>query len=300
LAQGILARLVGLSLQRFMGTLTTPVAFVAEDAFSEAHVESLKAFIDECPYPPSPPDVLTEEYWVSVEAVKQPCNPVEEIIAHLLQRPDVAAVIGKVAGAEWSWHDYLDTDEPKVYHTDCNRRLVDDRTTITNPQWSSVVYLTDEGGATAIWRDNEFVVVQPRRGRYLLFQGDLAHGVLHAQDPKHKDRIVLSITWWCVSSDATGVRERPPATLLGQPWLADPEIGRKDVAEEEAFESADPRILKALVPVPISVAFSAHKEEWYAQRMPADLKVAHKAGAPPAHVAVRYINSEVADDWWRR
>jgi len=141
-------------------------AWVAEGTVDLLQVDTLKAFIEECPYPPAPPDVLTEEYWVSAEdAQSQPQNPVEELVGQLLQRSDLRDIMGKdVAGANWSWHDYLDTDDPKVYHTDCNRRLVNSETVETNPQWSSVVYLTDEGGSTAIWRGSEFVANFARCG----------------------------------------------------------------------------------------------------------------------------------------
>jgi len=258
-------------------------ALAAEDLASAAQVDDLKAFIEECPMPEVAPNILTEEYFVSVETVQQPCNPVEALIAELMRRPDVAATIGEVAGAEWSWHDYLDTDEPKVFHTDCNRRLVDFETIRTNPCWSSVVYLTDEGGSTVVWQGNEFVVCQPRRGRYFLFQGELPHGVLRAQEPLNKDRMVLSVTWWRNGDDATGSRHRPPGPLAS--------LGSLESPKEKA------NMLTAIVPTPISVPFSAHLAEWLAYHLPVDLRPVHEDGKPPSHVAVRYVDADYDADW---
>lgn len=260
-----------------------PVALVVESLFSSEQLDNLKAFIEDCPMPEVPPNVLTEEYWVlAQDALEEPGNPVEVLIGQLLRCPAVTATIGEVAGAQWSWHDYLDTDEPKKYHTDCNRRLVDCETIRTNPDWSSVVYLTNEGGATMVWQENEFVAVQPYRGRYLLFPGDLPHGVLCAQEPQNKDRVILSITWWRDVDAATGSRVRPPGPreLPGLP------SNGEDTSRATVLQGK-----------PVSTPFSDHVEEWLAQRLPVDLQLPREAGKPPAHVAVRYISDDFDAGW---
>jgi len=266
-------------------------AWAAEDLLNAVQVDELKAFIEECPMPEVAPNILTEEYFVSLETVQQPCNPVEALVAQLSRRPDVAAIIGDMAGAEWSWHDYLDSDEPKGYHTDCNRRLVDDSTVRTNPHWSSVIYLTDEGGPTVVWQDNEFVICQPKRGRYFIFQGDLPHGVLYAQAPTNRDRIILSITWWRIGDEATGSRERPPGPLGSLQHV------ENDSAEEEAHGVSSSCCLTPLLATPISVPFSAHLAQWRMQRLPMDLHPARNDDKPPVHVAVRYIDPDYNADW---
>eukprot|EP00933_Yihiella_yeosuensis_P044334 TRINITY_DN39432_c0_g1_i1.p1 TRINITY_DN39432_c0_g1~~TRINITY_DN39432_c0_g1_i1.p1 ORF type:complete len:333 (-),score=46.18 TRINITY_DN39432_c0_g1_i1:317-1315(-) len=314
---------------------TGPFAFVAEDCIAGTRVDLIKDFIDQCPYPEVPPDVLTEEYFVSRETVQQPCNPIEELIAELLERPDVVDIIGNVAGAQWSWHDYLDSDEPKVYHTDCNRRLIDGRTYRTNPQWSSVVYLTDEGGGTVVWRDSEFAACQPYRGRYLVFRGDLPHGVLCAYEPKGVDRIILSITWWDRSEDATGSRHRPswsssdwkPRQLTKPSSSENEDVEGKDKKEHVSswssdlfsgfldavvscltrskgkllfsnqIEGFDRRLLTPLIGAPIAVPFSEHVEDWRAQRMPVDLRSARKDGEPPTHLGIIYSSDSYDPRW---
>mmetsp|Transcript_52890 Transcript_52890/g.172099 ORF Transcript_52890/g.172099 Transcript_52890/m.172099 type:complete len:284 (-) Transcript_52890:267-1118(-) len=274
-----------------MDVESRPVALVVESFFSEEQLDSLKAFIQDCPEPEVPPNVLTEEYWVfAKDVLQQPCNPPEVLIGQLLRCPDVIATIGEVAGAQWSWHDYLDTDDPKVFHTDCNRRLVDCETIRTNPDWSSVVYLTNEGGATMIWQDNEFVAVQPYRGRYLLFPGDLPHGVLCAQEPKNKDRVILSITWWRDADAATGSRVRPPG-CCELPGL------RSTGDEDESEAGTGLYRSTVLIGKPTSVPFSDHVDEWLAQRMPVDLQTPREEGKPPAHVAVRYISDDFDPGW---
>jgi len=270
------------------------VAFFADDLLPGAHVDELKAFIEDCPEPEVPPTVLTEEYFVSPETVQQPCNPVEALIAKLLRQPDVASAIGDVDGAEWSWHHYLDSDDPKAFHTDCNRRLVevegsDEQVTVrTNPHWSSVVYLTDEGGPTVVWQDNDFVVCQPRRGRYFLFRGDLPHGVLHAPESFGKDRIILSITWWRNSKDATGSRDRPPGPLGS--------FSSHENCRERGANSAMP-LLMPLMPEPIFVPFAKHKDQWLSQRLPLDLYISPEDCKPPAPTAVRYVDEEYDANW---
>merc|ERR1711920_1149814 len=121
--------------------------------------------------------------------------------------------------------------------------------------------------------DDEAVAVFPLRGRYLLFPGDRPHGVLHADKEKHADRITLLVNWWRErpASLADSDRCRPPGhESLDAVDSADCAGGRE--LQPARPTAAEPCPLSRIVGRPISAAFSAHAEEWRAQRVPVDLR----------------------------
>ena len=58
---------------------------------------------------------FTASYWTSTALLMAPRNPVEHLIQRLLDNPEMAAVVGPVAGCEWWWQDTDHTDPPKVH-----------------------------------------------------------------------------------------------------------------------------------------------------------------------------------------
>merc|ERR1712061_883170 len=113
------------------------------------------------------------------------------------------------------------------------------------------------------------------------------HGVLHPQEAKGKDRLILSITWLRKGDEATGSRERPAGHLAS-------------LAESSVPATADLDIERKLMPVaisPISVPFCSHVVEWLAQRLPEDLHVKFEDGSRPPHIGVQYAEKEYHADW---
>ncbi|CAK9063420.1 Uncharacterized protein SCF082_LOCUS32848, partial [Durusdinium trenchii] len=157
-------------------------ACLVENLIDEEAAESLRAFLGTCPIPVAAPDALTASYWATFEA---PTNPVEQLIAVLRRAPALDAVLRHSVGAEWWWQDTDETDPPKVFHTDCNLCFRDGAAERSYPDWSSVLYLTDTGGATAIFHREEVLASWPRTGRYLLFPGSHLHCVLFPEERQH-------------------------------------------------------------------------------------------------------------------
>ena len=131
----------------------------------------------------------------------------------------------EVTGAEW-WVQHRRANTPQHFHfdTDMGRHSLGSSSTSTNndsseksifrcPSLSSVLYLTESGGPTVVlgqrptmskWSGNlallpeeatECDIMFPRRNRYMLFRGDLLHGVLPCNELEM--RTTLLVNWWC-------------------------------------------------------------------------------------------------------
>ncbi|CAE7396124.1 unnamed protein product [Symbiodinium microadriaticum] len=133
--------------------MARPNASVLESLVAPETVRVLRDFLAGCPTPVAAEGVLTASYWTPLDAPPQ--NTVDALIADLFCHPSISAVVGPAIGAEWWWQDVDETDPPKVYHKDCNIFLEHDEATKLFPDWSSVLYLTDIGGATAMFENDE-------------------------------------------------------------------------------------------------------------------------------------------------
>ncbi|CAE7912927.1 unnamed protein product, partial [Symbiodinium sp. KB8] len=187
----------------------------------------LRDFLAGCPTPVAAEGVLTASYWTPLDAPPQ--NTVDALIADLFCHPSISAVVGPAIGAEWWWQDVDETDPPKVYHKDCNIFLEHDEATKLFPDWSSVLYLTDIGGATAMFENDEVLSVWPSPGRYLLFPGFWLHCVLHPEEWLPGDRITLLINWW--SREPKGLC---PSPALGLPTTWRPALSAATANAPEA------------------------------------------------------------------
>ncbi|CAL1166868.1 unnamed protein product [Cladocopium goreaui] len=256
-------------------------AFLLEEMICPEEAESLRNFLSDCPLPVAPADALTASYWASPEL---PGNPVDELIGRLRRAPGLADLLPDSAGAEWWWQDTDNTDPPKVFHTDCNLVLPlgSDVALKSHPEWSSVMYLTDLGGATAIFHQNEVLAVWPRIGRYLLFPGAHLHCVLFPEEPPSGDRMTLLINWWT----------QKPHGCSPSPRIAEiAEIAPPATAPATAPASLVPP--RRVLAMQREQSFEDHVEEWRAQRVPRELLSAKKD-----HVlAVSYLSAP-PEDWW--
>mmetsp|Transcript_21252 Transcript_21252/g.59351 ORF Transcript_21252/g.59351 Transcript_21252/m.59351 type:complete len:294 (-) Transcript_21252:34-915(-) len=259
--------------------------FVAACVVDATFAARLEAFVATCPVPVVMPQALTASYWASAEsALSCPANPVEALVGALLRRADVIAVVGEVEGAEWWWQDVDQDDPPKVFHTDSNVWVKECGSSTQHPTWASVLYLSDDGGPTAVFDGDVAVAVMPQLGRYLLFPGDRLHGVLHSLSDERYERLTLLINWW---------RRKPPG-LSDAPHVAEKDEPLGTTLPEIVCARPDPPSgfglpsLMALSATPLHIHFAAHFEDWSTQRLPSNLRTA--ALAPPGWVAASYAS----------
>lgn len=146
-----------------------------------------------------------------VERILNPLNGVERAISVLSTSSALRStgmVAQEFAGAEWWVQDVGPEENPKGFHTDCNFQTKTGnarnenvyqgnacRCAVFHPTVASVLYLVNNGGATAIFGQakqffsdysilqprlpTEVCIVNPKRNRVLVFEGDRYHAVLH-------------------------------------------------------------------------------------------------------------------------
>lgn len=105
-------------------------------------------------------------------------------------------------GMEW-WTQVRDTKEGITFHYDKDEALCSEKNIYNYPLKSTVTYLTDIGGPTAIFNDNNYnrgYLSFPKVNKHIIFDGHLFHGVmgpLSKEIPTNdKKRITLLINYW--------------------------------------------------------------------------------------------------------
>lgn len=140
-------------------------------------------------HPQCPPAMTGAEWWVQVRCQRHTCPVVHP--QHQAYRPGSGL----------------------AFHFDKDEAAFKDTGTMRHPVLSSVLYLTGEAdgcvqGPTVVMRqrfDNDrrctvpedpdaCCIVWPMRGRYLVFDGGLGHGVLDSVG--QSKRITLLVNWW--------------------------------------------------------------------------------------------------------
>eukprot|EP00439_Symbiodinium_sp_Y106_P029557 s2064_g3.t1 len=158
--------------------MARPNASVVESLVAPETVRVLRDFLAGCPTPVAAEGVLTDSFWTPLDAPPQ--NTVDALIADLFCHPSISA----------DWRSCVFNNFMAV--SSC-RQIIS-----LSQDWSSVLYLTDIGGATAMFENDEVLSVWPSPGRYLLFPGSWLHCVLHPDELLPGDRITLLINWWLV------------------------------------------------------------------------------------------------------
>ncbi|MDW3191846.1 MAG: hypothetical protein R8G66_05765 [Cytophagales bacterium] len=137
-----------------------------------------------------------------------PRNVVEEIITYLSSYVDPE---GNLEGVEW-WMRIRPADELKPLHFDKDEKLFARESKLAFPAMGSVFYFGENGGATLVLDQSadpetrehrpqvptHGAMSSPDHNQYLLFPGNLRHGVLSASDDNINDdvRMTLLINWW--------------------------------------------------------------------------------------------------------
>jgi hypothetical protein len=127
-----------------------------------------------------------------------------------------------IAGAEW-WVQLVDPKEDIGFHYDKDEGVASEERWMKMPTMSSVLYLTDTGAPTFVINrtvnsggNTEKPIIPtngymsyPKRNRYLMFAGDLAHGVVGtlsfgagsnssrgSKSPAAGKRLTFLVNWW--------------------------------------------------------------------------------------------------------
>ena len=270
--------------------------------------DAARHYFDEGMSPPDVPGALCCTHWLPLEgwpASPQPAsagaprNALEAAVlavATAAARVDAAPVRGiAIAGCEWWLQEQWPDDLPKEMHTDKAVALGDGETpsVAQHPLLSSVFYLSDSGGPTAVFDQGEHAAADradgrhgedeeaddelrpprvalgfPNAGTLLFFSGDRLHCVLHTpplplgQLPTDDaPRRTLLVNFWPT--------QPPGAVEVPLPELPEWHAGKTTAEEANAAGRA------AAQPVAARAAtwrargpFAADAEAWKAQRLP--------------------------------
>ncbi|KAL1526380.1 hypothetical protein AB1Y20_015093 [Prymnesium parvum] len=193
-------------------------------------------YLKEETLPPCSGHRLCSSHWFPLQhgrPARQPHHALETYAASLLDLQPVKDHFGEdissVVGLEWWLQEQEPEEEPKKFHTDKDVEFDNSECVVERvPCLSSVAYLSDTGGPTAVFnqakRDGALyphlpgtvALAFPRRGSLLLFDGALFHGVLHP------DPVAAAPTW-----------EQPRRTLLVNFWRVAPSAAKDPAAEEK-------------------------------------------------------------------
>jgi len=230
---------------------------------------------------------LCSTWWVPLahgergpELARPARHVVEQVIGHLCGLPLVAAAVGGNApllGAEWWLQEQCPGDAPKELHTDKDVLLEQPpdgtpaRARTMHPRCSSVLYLSETGGPTAVFDQRKAEgrlvppvptavhVASPQPGRFLMFDGRLLHGVLHPlvpmQEPTEESpRRTLLVNWWAevpAAASPAAPRALPPelaGPVSGCPEAAATAVRPEVVGRACAFEHDAPQWRRQLAP----------------------------------------------------
>ncbi|MEW5317680.1 MAG: hypothetical protein WDW38_008962 [Sanguina aurantia] len=145
---------------------------------------------------------------------------ITDLAAVLKRCPHTAAAMEGVVAAEW-WAHCRDPRDPHQLHFDVDERALRQATSYkrVHPVLSSVLFMGQTGGPTLVLDQNPLQpladkawAVHPSPGRYLVFPGDMLHGVLPGLDSTAGEaasghdgaaaathgnrRVTLIVAWW--------------------------------------------------------------------------------------------------------
>ncbi len=160
------------------------------------------------------------DYWRTFwyPLATEPRNQVEAIARTLQSRVPEGE---RIAGVEW-WLGRMNTrDVPLDFHHDRDLSLFEQTGRLAHPKWSSVLYLNEVTGGSLVVTDQRLLrrgeelrlsppeagssdVVRPAANRFVVFPGNLFHGVLDADDAvphgtlagKAEWRLSVVLNWW--------------------------------------------------------------------------------------------------------
>ncbi len=197
-----------------------PLVTVIDDALPERHFETLLRGIRSLRQERIRAGYQTT-FWFDFD--EPPSNLIELAALQLRQHLPSWA---RFTGVEW-WLSRMRTSNVKVdFHRDRDNALFDSTGTEAHPTVSSVLYLNEcRGGLLAVTRDapnpqnpamapdrHDFDLVTPAPNRFVVFKGDLTHGVLDAKNqipgqrlPTERHwRLAIAINFWRAAPQGVG------------------------------------------------------------------------------------------------
>ena len=200
-------------------------------------------------------NATTQSTWW-YDPTQPPRFAIEEAIQSLSHQFITNHVTGDITGAEW-WVQHRHSNAPQHFHfdTDVGRHALsskqEDTQEDTNanelpilrcPSLSSVLYLTECGGPTVIFGQRPTVsdwtqqlelvpeeatecdIMFPRTNRYMIFRGDMLHGVMPSSVESSVEsvenettmRTTLLVNWWCGKKPLSPACSDPTEELLLQ------------------------------------------------------------------------------------
>lgn len=272
---------------------------VLDPALLRAVQAAAAAYLDGPPVPDSMSRrTLCSTHWVPLQEESAAHHAIEQAAALLfalilrgdsLLSPDQAA---DLVGGEWWLQEQGGDDFPKEFHTDQDLYVVESAdgsicSSSSHPTLSSVLYLGDVGGATAVFSQRRraadeasgcsalvpeeparAVLSFPRKNQLLVFRGDLLHGVMHPMLPPRgvpptddAPRLTLLINFWS---------RRPSGAHAPHPPLPPPHPiagGSGELGKDARAGMGGPRLVE-IVEIVCGVSFDSDASFWREQRVP--------------------------------
>lgn len=147
-----------------------------------------------------------QTYWFPLDAA--PRTALEVALQHL--RP-LAMVGGAHVGAEWWVQSIEGGPSGKIgFHVDKDEAIASNQHYLAHPEYSSILYLSNTGGSTLIFdqyspngngyepvKPQEGDLSMPQRNKYVVFNGDLLHGVLPGpSQAQASKRVTFLVNYW--------------------------------------------------------------------------------------------------------
>ena len=309
-----------------------PFAWLVRDALpsdeaADAVTAAAASYLDSGLAPPDVPDALCATHWLPLEPHSWPSDPrPSHTPRHALEEAVIAVACAasrcglpslqdsNVLGCEWWLQEQWPDDLPKEWHTDKAVGLVSGsetgRSMVTRqPLLSSVFYLCDRGGPTAVFASQAATVEQmaeaasaggeggairvslafPRARSLLLFDGSLLHAVLHPPDaplarPPTEDvpRRTLLVNFW-EGGCPPGATDEPLPSLS-------PPAGEFEGVHRKADLLQQPSAL----PLSLGVPFARDADCWSRQQLPPTVaeELQSMEDGPLPLVTIHYARAE--------
>ena len=139
-------------------------------------------------------------FWLSKD--EEPKTLIEYIVQQLSIQDFSNDFPENYAGAEW-WVQLRGSKENIVFHYDKDEALCTRENKFIFPLFSTVTYLTNIGGPTAIFKDQENsqgYLCFPKVNKHILFDGKAFHGVIGSLaktvPSEQEKRLTLLINYW--------------------------------------------------------------------------------------------------------
>ena len=143
-------------------------------------------------------------FWLDKDA--EPDTLIEYIVKKISYLDFPNGFPDNYAGMEW-WSQVRETNENITFHYDKDEAKCTEKKIYNFPLKSTITYLTNIGGPTTIFKDEEYnkgYLSFPKVNKHVKFDGHLFHGVIGPLGDKsnHKDkRITLLINYWNYKPD---------------------------------------------------------------------------------------------------